>query len=101
MQPIGAVSWSGAGCLVGPLLLLGLAVGVVGQEVFDGNAVVTGIGWIGGFALSAVLIRVIGRRLNRYGTRHTLYDSPLQSYWWLAFACAVPAAGIVLLVNLP
>ncbi len=97
MHPVGAVSWSGAGCLVGPLLLAGLAVGVVFQEVFDGNQLVTGIAWVAGFVLSAVLIRVIGTRLNRFGNTHTLYDVPMQSYVWLAVVCAVLALGVVVL----
>ncbi|MEU0468993.1 MULTISPECIES: hypothetical protein [Amycolatopsis] len=100
MVPVGAVRWSGAGCLVGPLLLLGLIAGAVVQNLFDGHSLVTDIGWVAGFVLSAVLIRVIGRRLNRHGNLHTLYDSPMQSYMWLAVACAVLTLGIILLFRL-
>ncbi|WET78498.1 hypothetical protein P3102_31305 [Amycolatopsis sp. QT-25] len=100
MFEVGAVKWTGAGCLVGPLLLLGLGVGVVFQEVFDGRQLITDIAWVAGFALSAILIRVIGRRLNRYGTAHTLYDSPMEGYAWLAIACAALTLGLVLLIRL-
>ncbi|KZB87639.1 hypothetical protein [Amycolatopsis regifaucium] len=100
MFEVGAVKWSGAGCLVGPLLLLGLAVGVVFQGLFDGKTLVTDIAWVAGFVLSAILIRVIGRRLNRYGTVHTLYDSPMEGYAWLAIACAALTLGLVLLIRL-
>ncbi|WP_020422177.1 hypothetical protein [Amycolatopsis sp. ATCC 39116] len=100
MVPVGAVRWSGAGCLVGPLLLLGLIAGAVVQNLFDGHSLVTDIGWVAGFVLSAVLIRVIGRRLNRHCNVHTLYDSPMQSYMWLAVACAVLTLGIILLFRL-
>lgn len=97
MHPVGAVRWSGAGCLVGPLLLLGLTVGVVSQGVFNGNRVLAEIGWVAGFVLSAVLIRTIGNRLNRKGDVHTLYDSPMQNYMWLAIACAGLTLGMLLL----
>ncbi|ASR34455.1 hypothetical protein BAY61_05010 [Prauserella marina] len=84
-----------------PLLLLGLIVGVVVQDVFDGMRLITDVGWVAGFLISAVLIQSVGRRLNRQSNRHTLYDSPMQNYWWLAFVCAILAAGIVLLTRLP
>jgi len=74
-------------------------VGVVFQEVFDGKTLITDIAWVAGFVLSAILIRVIGRRLNRYGTVHTLYDSPMEGYAWLAIACAVLTLGLVLLIR--
>jgi hypothetical protein len=69
------IKWSKAGLLVIPLMLVGLAIGSVGQELFNGTPLVTDTGWVAGFAVSAVLIRVIGRRLNACGDLHTLYDS--------------------------
>ena len=96
MVIFGAVKWSGAGCLVIPLLLAGVVVGAVVQEAFDGKSLITDSGWVAGFVISAVLIRVIGNRLNRYGNEHTLYDSPMQSYVWLAVACAVLTLGLVI-----
>ncbi|SFA83004.1 hypothetical protein SAMN05216266_101697 [Amycolatopsis marina] len=99
MFQVGAVRWTGAGCLVFPLLLAGLVFGAVVQEVFDGKSLITDAGWAMGFVLSAVLIRLIGTRLNRYRDEHTLYDSPMQSYVWLAATCAVLALGVVILAR--
>ncbi|MFD8497456.1 hypothetical protein [Amycolatopsis sp. NPDC059657] len=94
------VKWSGSDCLLGPLLVLGLIVDVVVQGLFDGKQLVTDIGRVAGFVLSAILIRMIGRGLNRRGTKHTLYDAPMQNYWWLAMTCVVLTLALVLVLRL-
>lgn len=99
MFELGVIRWTGAGILVVPLMLVGVAFGTVVQNLFDGTPAVTDTAWVAGFLLSAVLIRVIGSRLNAYGNRHTLYDSPMQSFWWLGLACALITLGIVILVR--
>jgi hypothetical protein len=80
-------------------MLVGLAIGSVGQELFNGTPLVTDTGWVAGFAVSAVLIRVIGRRLNACGDLHTLYDMPMQHWWWLGVACSALTPGIVILIR--
>ncbi|GAA0522894.1 hypothetical protein GCM10011581_38620 [Saccharopolyspora subtropica] len=93
------IKWSGWGPLVIPLMLVGVVFGAAAQELFGGTPLVTDTCWVLGFLVSAVLIRTIGRRLNRFGTRHTLYDVPMQHWSWLAVTCSVLALGIVILVR--
>ncbi|MCI2423215.1 hypothetical protein MOQ72_37930 [Saccharopolyspora sp. K220] len=93
------IKWSGWGLLVIPLMLVGLVFGVVVQELFDGTPQVTDPGWVVGFLVSAVLIRVIGRRLNRFANMHTLYDVPMQHWSWLGVTCSVLTLGIVILLR--
>ncbi|MGP4015886.1 hypothetical protein [Saccharopolyspora sp. 5N708] len=93
------IKWSGWGPLVIPLMLLGLVFGVVVQELFDGTPMITDPAWVTGFLISAVLIRTIGRRLNRYGDLHTLYDIPMQHWWWLGLTCAALTLGLVILIR--
>lgn len=91
--------WTGRGIFVLPMLGLGFVIGIVGQGLFDGHTVITDILWPLGFVISAVVLRVVGRRLNYGGNGHRLMEIPVQHWAWFSVAFAVVALFIVYLLR--
>ncbi|MBE2998839.1 hypothetical protein IDM40_08995 [Nocardiopsis sp. HNM0947] len=105
------IIWTGWGILVPGFILLGAAgLGLAAEGTFGGDA-----GFFGaatGILLSAVLIFLVGRKLNKpeqgfhpktgepvvYRNRHTFFFIPMQ-YWAAVAAVLGPVMGVAAAVN--
>lgn len=100
------IIWTGWGILVPVLLALGIGgTGALGEEFLPPEA--STYGFVAGALISAVLIYLIGRKLNKpeqgfhpktgepvvYRNRHTFFFVPMQ-YW----GAIVPVVGLVVTV---
>ncbi|MEV0819903.1 hypothetical protein [Nonomuraea rubra] len=72
------IVWTGLGLLIVPLLM---GAGLVGAVVLE--SLVGPIGTTVGLLISAVLLVVVGRTVNRDGHEHSLYGIPVQHWAWI------------------
>ncbi|MGW0778479.1 hypothetical protein ACWD01_33730 [Streptomyces sp. NPDC002835] len=88
--------WSGWGILVLPLAGLGIAAGVALGALLGGSLLAEDIGLIVGCLVSAVAIRLVGRKLNDGHDHHRFFNVPMQHWAWGGVLFALAGIAITL-----
>jgi hypothetical protein len=90
------VIWTGWGILVLPLAGLGIAVGIGLGAALGGSLLAQDIGLIVGCLVSALAVRLVGRRLNDGHDTHRFFNVPMQHWAWGGVMFAVAGVAVSL-----